>query len=130
MLRKYVDDILTAWNEIQIGSYWDPVSKSIMWSSDQFEKDKQEGLSPDHITMRLIAEIGSSIMECLTFTFDTPNQNQLGRMPVLDTQMWVGEQARSKGIPDTISMESNKITRLGNLKKVILFGFFKKTYGK
>ena len=76
--------------------------------------------------MEQFSIMASSLVNCLDFTWDIPSNHSNGMMPVLDTQMWVGEQARSKGILDTISPESNKITRLGNLKKVILFGFFKK----
>ena len=83
LLKKYVDDILTAGKEIKLGTFWDSQSKSLQWSPEKQEADVTANLKPDERSLRLIAEMGSSILECLEFTYDTPSQNPNLRMPVL-----------------------------------------------
>ena len=80
----------------------------------------------DQKTMKLIAEISSQILECLDFTWDTPSMNKNQRMPVLDTQIWVGEESRIKTIPEVMG-ERKEILKTGRLKKIILFEFYKKS---
>ena len=47
-------------------------------------------------------------------------------MPVLDCQMWIGEEARQKGIPQEFLKGAQSITKVGYLKKILLFCFYKK----
>ena len=47
-------------------------------------------------------------------------------MPVLDTQIWVGKENRVIRIPSQMCQESTEITKIAELKNVILFGFYKK----
>ena len=98
----------------------------MQWSIEKQISDVNEGLRPDERSLKLIAEMGSSILEYLDFTYDTPSQNENHRMPVLDTQIWVGKEARIKGIPSQMTSNSTKVTKLGELKNIILFGFYKK----
>ena len=70
--------------------------------------------------------MASSILGCLNFTWDTPCSNPNKRLPVLDTELWVGEQAREKTIHHKINFEAPKVTRTNWLLEVILFSFYKK----
>ena len=75
--------------------------------------------------MGIIAQISSSILECLQFTWDSPSCNPNNKMPVLDTQIGVATERREKGLPDGMG-QSTKVTKLGDLKQVIVFEFYKK----
>ena len=80
------------------------------------KNDKSSGEDPNSRTMRIIAQISSEIFKCLTFTWDSPSQNQSKMMPVLDTQVWVEEEARTKGIPRVMGEAPEKL-KTHNLKK-------------
>ena len=75
--------------------------------------------------MEIIAKISSDILECLTFTWDTPSRNKNKMMPVLDTQVWVEEEARTKGIPKEMG-EAPEVLKTGSLKRIIKYQFYKK----
>ena len=48
-------------------------------------------------------------------------------MPVLDTAMWVGREQRESGIPpDMLDKEGLVMTRVGELKDVVLYRFYQK----
>ena len=47
-------------------------------------------------------------------------------MPVLDTQMWVKEQSRERGIPQEFQKNATKQLRMGDLKPIICYKFYKK----
>ena len=47
-------------------------------------------------------------------------------MPVLDTQLWIGIEARESTTPSYMEPNAPKITQQDTLKKVILYKFFKK----
>ena len=70
-----MDDILTTLRDVKIGTFWDNSTKSLQWSQERHETDNKENLNPDKRTMQIIAEMGSSILDCLDFTYDTPSQN-------------------------------------------------------
>ena len=63
----------------------------------------------------------SVIAGSLNFTWDTPCLNETGRLPVLDTCLWIGTQAREKIMPENIDKDALKITQIAILKNVILF---------
>ena len=64
-------------------------------------------------------------MEGIAFTWDCPDSSN-SIMPVLDTAMWIGQEARLKGIPAEVSNNTLTITKHGPLRRVILYEFFKK----
>ena len=76
-------------------------------------------------TMRIVSQMSSDILECLKFTWDSPERNVSGKMPVLDTQMWVSLESREKGLPEQIG-QSVKVTKIGALKRIIMFQLYKK----
>ena len=51
--------------------------------------------------------------------------NENKRVPVLDTEIWVGKEVREIGIPPEL-MDSEKVSaKTGKLQKIILYSFFK-----
>ena len=62
--------------------------------------------------MRIVAQMSSDILECLKFTWDSPECNAGGKMPVLDTQMWVSLESRERGLPEQIGQSVNVTKQL------------------
>ena len=105
------------------GTKWDPQNKCFTWSLDQNNEDKRT----DEIrTMEELANMASSIISCLKFTWDSPECHGNGRMPVLDTALWLGYPEREKKVPTYIDPDAPKVLNSGTLPKIILFSFFKK----
>ena len=123
LIKKYVDDVLFGGDEVAQGALWK--NRCLQWSQEQLERDKASGEDHNSRTMRIIAMISSEILECLTFTWDSPSQNKSNMMPVLDTQVWVEVEARVKGIPKTMGEAPEKL-KPDKLKKIIMFQFYKK----
>ena len=122
LLKKYVDDTISASNKLKEGVFWDPSTKCMMWNH---EKAKSDNRDIESRTMEEIGTMASSIHGCLNFTWDSPSRNKCGKMPVLDTQLWLGEESREARVHPEINNVATK-TRIGNLKNVVLFMFFKK----
>ena len=120
---KYVDDVFTATGTIPKGCNWPFEHNVLIWSEETHKTDTRE---PDARTMEEMAKVSSSIFKCLNFTWDCPSQNGNAKMPVLDTQLWVGLESRESSIPEFIDPKAPKICRQDTLKRVILFQFFKK----
>ena len=76
--------------------------------------------------MKQFSRMASGITEKLNFTYDLPENNPNGRMPVLDTQIWVGREERETGIPKEILPEHLNTAKTGKLNNVILYSFYKK----
>ena len=112
-------------NKFRKGTKWDPQSKSLIWDMDQETLDIESNLNDEQRSMKIVATMSSDILDCLNFTWDSPTNNENGKMPVLDTQMWMGVERREKGIPKGMG-EAPTVTKLGELKPIILFEFFKK----
>ena len=93
-LKKYVDDMFSVTNTLSKGTRWDSSTKSFIWNH---EIEKNETMTPAQITCKAFAKMASSVMSgSLNFTWDTPCSNKSGRLPVLDTCLWIGPQAREK----------------------------------
>ena len=76
--------------------------------------------------MSAFAEMASNQMNCLNFTWDSPNNNNNKMMPVLDTMMWVGTEARVWDIsPGIINDQSMFLVKTGDLKQIMLHNFYK-----
>ena len=120
LLSKYVDDIVTALEEFKRGVRWSNEHKALMWSTENELQDREK--DPEILTMDLFSSIASSIMKCLQFTWDSPNNNATGTMPVLDTKMWVGLEAREWGLPEGMpGLDKLKLTmKINSLKRIIL----------
>ena len=77
--------------------------------------------------MEQFCQMASDQIGCLQFTFDSPKLNPSGMMPVLDTQVWVGTQARQYGAPKEIMPNEVKLPiRIGKMQQVISYKFERK----
>ena len=125
LLRKYVDDCVTATNTLRRGTKWCPHQKAFLWTQEQADKDI---LTPeDQVTMREIANMASGVLECLQFTFDSPSLNKPMAMLVLDTRMWLGWEERETGVPASALEDPSLITaKPGALRRIILYCFYRK----
>ena len=126
LITKYVDDIFTALERLRPGMRWNQAERALKWDPQSQERDANETPEQAEIrTMTEVQKIASSVLECLNFTNDTPANNATLKMPVLDTQMWVGEEARVEGIPQELINDQPR-TQMGELNRIILYQFFKK----
>ena len=98
LLQKYVDDVFVAGNSIRKGVRYDKSVKALIWTIEQQENDTTENSNDEQRSMGIIAEISSSILDFLTFTWDSPTCNEDGKMPLLDTKTWIGLERREKGL--------------------------------
>ena len=125
LLQKYVDDVMTALEEMKRGTRWDSRNKVMIWTPEAAEQDA--GKDPEQVTMEAVTNMASSILACLQFTWDSPAQNKTGMMPLLDTMIWVGQSARSWGVPEEMLPEETSLpTKTGALNRIILYKFFRK----
>ena len=85
-LEKYVDDCLYAGEETKIGTKYDPINKVLVWDIEQEDKDKESQLTIQQLSIKLVAEIASKLLDGIEFTWDTPDNNE-SEMQVLDTAM-------------------------------------------
>ena len=119
LIEKYVDDVLTALNKLRKGVRWSHTQKALIWSAEDeiLDKDKTQ----EEVTMLAFSEMVSSILKCLQFTWDVPNQDNRFRMPVLDTVMWVGTPTRVQGIPDALlESETTQLAHTGQHDTVLI----------
>ena len=68
---------------------------------ERSKSDNESKLTTNQRSIELIAERSTSLMEGIAFTWDCPD-NANSRMPVLDTAIGIGQEARIKGIPTEI----------------------------
>ena len=111
-----------AGDKLKPGIKWDNNARALIWSQEQYEIDTRNGTNDEQRTMAIIAEISSSIVGCLKFTWDSPSCNENGKMPVLDFQMWIGLEKREKRIPKGMG-EAPTVTKLVELKNIVLYQF-------
>ena len=128
LISKYVDNVLTALETMKLGVRWCGQSKCFIWSKENEDLDRSINQSSEVNTMTEFSKMASSILKCLEFTQDSPASNSDGRMPVLDTSMWVDWQTRELGIPEEIIPSDIKLpVKSGQLKKVVMYRFYRKT---
>ena len=109
------------------GVRWSQVEQAMVWSEEDERADKSESRGNKVSTMTEFANMASGVVSCLRFTFDCPQMNAGGAMPVLDTQMWVGKEGRNSGIPEAILEDRSLIqTKVGILRSVVLYKFYRK----
>ena len=120
-----------AMNTLGPGVRWNHQEKAMVWTLEDEETDKRqsEGKGRGEVsTMNEFSKMASGILKCLNFTFDCPQMNENGAMAVLDTQMWVGEEERSAGVPVEMLMDKDlKVMKVGHLQQVVLYKFYQKS---
>ena len=88
MYARYVDDIVMALNVINKGWLYNKKKNVLQFSKELLENDNRD---KERRTAETIVEIANSINNNIQLTWDSPLQNNNGRMPVLDLAIWVDE---------------------------------------
>ena len=89
MYKRYVDDQLGAYRELQPGVRWNQETNSLDIDENQVEPDKL--LPGDQRTMAIVRQLANTINKRIVMVEDFPSKHQGGKMPVLDLQCWVEE---------------------------------------
>ena len=125
LIKKYVDDVMTALETMKKGVRWDQVHQIMVWSSEHQMEDKDR--SEQEVTMRAFSDMASGILKCLNFTWDLPELNNSGKMPVLDTMMWKEKHQRTWGVPQPlVELGTSLPQHTGQVKQIIMYEFYRK----
>ena len=92
--KTYVDDNMTALKALDPGVRYDPDQNKMVIKPELVESDKV--LSSDRRTMEELKKIANTVYKCVQFTTDCPSSNRESMMPVLDLQLYVGEDGLIK----------------------------------
>ena len=84
---RYVDDILVVARAINPG--WDFCLKRKTMIFDPDKANTQ--LNPDQYTFEILLKIANTLDSDIQLTMDVPSQNEGGKMPVLDLNVWVSQ---------------------------------------
>ncbi len=82
---RYVDDTKQGVKRIKKGTRFG--NGTLTWSKEKEEEDKD--IPDDVFTFSILQEIANTISPTLKVTFETPSQYPNGKLPLLDTQIWV-----------------------------------------
>ena len=125
LLTKYVDDVLTALEEMRRGTRWDQGLKVMIWTPKAQMEDGNK--NPEQVTIEAFSQMASGVMKYLNFTWDAPSKNQNLMMPDLDTMIWVGTPQKTWGIPEAILPKGTSLpAKTGTLEPIILYQFYRK----
>ena len=86
MYGRYVDDQLEILPPVNPRWFYCVKSRTMKFCKDRAQSDCD---SPAIRTAKLLREIANSIEKCIQLTFDTPDSNTSGMIPVLDLQVWM-----------------------------------------
>ena len=84
---QYIDDILIVTRAINPG--WDFCLKRKTMIFDPDKANTQ--LNPDQYTFEILLKIANTLDSDIQLTMDVPSQNEGGKMPVLDLNVWVSQ---------------------------------------
>ena len=87
LLSLYVDDKFVYGEETMIGLRYNPIMDALELSTDQENEDSK--VKGDQRSIRLLANIGNSIDGDIQLTYDAPSMKPSGKMPLLDTEVWL-----------------------------------------
>ena len=89
MYNRYVDDTTNGMKALAPGMRWGEDEQAMVFLPHLVDEDKER--AADERTMREVVRMGSSIDPSIQLTGDCPSINESGKMPALDTQVWVEE---------------------------------------
>ena len=121
-----MDDCVLGIRRMKLGTRWCNKRRAMIWSQEWEAEDQKEAKTPEQITMEQFTSMANQVTSYLKFTWDSPEQHEDKRMPVLDTAMWMGMEEREMGVPEEIMGDMDKPFIKGRLSKVILTRFYRK----
>ena len=89
MYKRFVDDTANAMVALSPGTRWGEEEGRMVMLPHLVEEDLE--VEPDLRTMREVVRMASSIHPMIQLTGDCPSKNNDGRMPLLNTKVWVEE---------------------------------------
>ena len=122
MYNRYVDDTANGARELAPGMRWGEEEGYMIFLPHMVEEDKE--VASDIRTMREVVRMGNSIDPTIQLTGDCPSLNESGKMPLLDTQVWVAgnkvmyEHYRKPMANDLLMMEMSAMP--AGMKRTVL----------
>ena len=92
--KTFVDDTAISLKALDPGVRYDPYQTKMVVIAELVESDKST--AEDKRTMEEIRKIANTVYPCVQFPTDCPSNHRAGMMPVLDLQMYVGEDGLIK----------------------------------
>ena len=84
---RYVDDTANGMAALPPGTRWGEEEGHMVFLPHLEEEDKE--VAADKRTMREVVRMGNSLSPMIQLMRDCPSANPNGKMPLLDTQVWV-----------------------------------------
>ena len=66
LLEKYVDDVLTALEELKLGLKFDPINQILTWDPDLEQAQRRDKSKPEFLTMELLCKMASLYLVLLS----------------------------------------------------------------
>merc|ERR1711954_404063 len=110
---------------MKTGVRWFYTHKTFIWSHEAEQEDRENETTAEECTMREFTKMASCLTDCLEFTWDAPFKHKGGKMPVLDTQIWVGLNQREWSNPGGFIVGEIPFYQ-ENTKRIILYEFYRK----
>ena len=124
-LLKYVGDCFLGAEAFRWGTRWDPQNRILVIDPEAAKEDREAARSLEDLTMKEFSRLANDMTDFLHFTWDSPQRNLSGKMPVLDLASWMGEDTQM-GVPQEILGEMKRPDLQGTPKKVVLNTFYRR----
>ena len=85
----FVDDQSWAGRALRRGTRWDSKEGKMRWSVEWEREDEDMSEKADKRTFRELRKMGNSLSSDIRMKEDTSSENEDGKLPILDTKMWV-----------------------------------------
>ena len=89
LLGIYVDDTLNINKVLPKGSRFCSEKKKIIFDVEVKNKDEKNDKTDERRTMDILVEVANSIDKDIVMSGDVPSDFENGKLPFLDTQMWM-----------------------------------------
>ena len=87
MYKRYVDDSAEGMEALKPGLRWSEEEGRMLLHPHLIEEDL--AMEPDSRSMKEVVKMGNSIFAMVQLTGDCPSENPNGKMPLLNTEVWV-----------------------------------------
>ena len=108
MNTVYVDDQSWAGRALRRGVRWDMETRLMLWKEEWEREDETRGESGDKRTFRELRVMGNTISNDIKMKEDVPSENLDGKLPVLDTKMWV-ERGDDNVVSHLVTMKRSSL---------------------
>ena len=85
----FVDDQSWAGRALRRGVRWNNETRELMWDKEWEKEDNKMDEKGDKRTFRELRKMANSISRDIRMKEDVPSENSDGKLPILDTKMWV-----------------------------------------